>query len=164
MTAMFPADLNFTQLVVYRPGVDGPFNDWTDAHVFQGFAWREGSVSFGVPHDGLAMIEVCYGDEASTFTSAPARKIEVPFDTGSMHEKGQAEIGGLFGSQTVDLPSGLHLLTFSLHAGGTLDTVIYDYYVSLRFQPASSPQFRVSVQDAEMNFDGVFAPPAVAAD
>lgn len=39
-------DVSYSQLGVFVAGPLKPFNDWTDKHVAQGFAWRPESVSF----------------------------------------------------------------------------------------------------------------------
>ena len=37
---------SYSQVSVFMAKLDSPFNDWEQEHVEQGFAWREGSVSF----------------------------------------------------------------------------------------------------------------------
>jgi hypothetical protein len=51
------------QLAVFASSLKQPFNDWSDQHVSQGFAWRPGSVSFrSVVEAGRHSIEI---DEAN---------------------------------------------------------------------------------------------------
>jgi Competence protein J (ComJ) len=38
--------ISHSQIAVFDPSLERPFNSWTDAHVAQGFSWRPGSVSF----------------------------------------------------------------------------------------------------------------------
>ena len=44
--ATFLVEISHAQLAVFDSTLTAPFNDWTDDHVKQGFAWRPGSVSF----------------------------------------------------------------------------------------------------------------------
>ena len=58
---------------------EGP-NEWCDAHVRQGFAWRPGSVSFSMLPEG-GLVDVVVELSASASDSADAiRRISVPFD------------------------------------------------------------------------------------
>lgn len=44
--ASFSLEIAYGQIGVFDASLAQPFNDWTDAHVRQGFSWRSGSVSF----------------------------------------------------------------------------------------------------------------------
>ena len=47
----FESDIFYSQLAVFQYGLKNPFNDWNDIHINQGFAWREGAVSYGTLSD-----------------------------------------------------------------------------------------------------------------
>lgn len=42
----FPLEVVYAHVAVFDARSRHPFNDWSDTHVAQGFAWRPGSVSF----------------------------------------------------------------------------------------------------------------------
>ena len=43
---------SYSRVAVFRAGLEKPFNDWEQDHLDQGFAWREGSVSFATLEEG----------------------------------------------------------------------------------------------------------------
>ena len=46
MRSLGKLDVSYGQVGVFWAILAKPFNDWSEAHVRQGFAWRPGSVSF----------------------------------------------------------------------------------------------------------------------
>lgn len=100
----------YTQLAVFDAQLASPFNDWTDAHVAQGFSWRPGSVSFATL-DGsgplkLRVIASTLFDEQS---SLGERVIRVPF---RVPEHGEIEVGSVGDSAQVALKPGEYDLVF----------------------------------------------------
>src|SRR5262245_10109788 len=60
------------------------FPTWTDEHVAQGFAWRPGHVSFGVPdHDGSCLVQVVKTVGLPQDSHNALRIIKVPLDVGT---------------------------------------------------------------------------------
>jgi Competence protein J (ComJ) len=106
--ARFSIDVSYRQVCVFLADQHNPFNDWTEQHVAQGFAWRPGSVSFRTLDDGSLAVSVMINrrfDEASTAT----RVIRVPF---SVSTGSTVEVGSMFDSQQIDLAAGEYALTF----------------------------------------------------
>ena len=58
MAATLSLEISYGQLAVFANSLPQPFNDWTDQHVSQGFAWRPGSVTF------RSMVEMFLNDTA----------------------------------------------------------------------------------------------------
>lgn len=108
MTTTINFEVSYGQLAVFVTTLKQPFNDWTDRHVAQGFAWRHGSVSFRPlvecgPH--LAEIEIV--DHMRPLHPDTVRAIEVPFD---IPADGAIEIGSITETIPLSLPAGSFLL------------------------------------------------------
>jgi len=108
MSTSFGVEVSFGQLAVFVQSLRQPFNDWTDRHVSQGFAWRPGSVSFrSVAESGWHQIEIVVADRMGAVHSEAVRVIEVPFQ---VPEGGAMEIGSISASVPLSLPAGAFLL------------------------------------------------------
>ncbi len=108
--ARFAVEISYTQVAVFDQQLPNPFNDWTDAHVAQGFAWRPGSVSFGTLETaGHLSVQVFKGKEVDEGSSAAERIIAVPF---SVPAHGSVEIGSIGGGAVVEIPPGEYELVF----------------------------------------------------
>lgn len=106
--ASFSIDASYSQVCVFLADQHNPFNNWTEQHVAQGFAWRPGSVSFRTFDDGSVTVSVTRKgrfDESSRAT----RVIRVPF---SVPTDSTVEVGSIFDSQQIELPAGDYSLTF----------------------------------------------------
>lgn len=109
MTA-FDIEVSYTQLAVFDPTLDAPFNDWTDEHVAQGFAWRLGSVSFGTLQSaGTIHVEVVISRSFAVAGSQGERVIVVPF---TVPTHGELEIASIGSSALVELPPGDYELIY----------------------------------------------------
>ena len=70
---------SYSQVSVFMAELDNPFNDWEQEHVEQGFAWREGSVSFATLEEaGTLHCEAMVADAWRPHPDAE-RAIQVPF-------------------------------------------------------------------------------------
>lgn len=108
MAARLSFDVSYSQLAVFVSSIKQPFNDWTDRHVDQGFAWRAGSVSFRtLAEEGVHAIEVSVVDRMGPIRNDAIRVIEVPFD---VPPDGAVEIGSISETVSVSLPAGAFLL------------------------------------------------------
>lgn len=106
----FTLEISYSQLAVFNSRLSHPFNDWTEAHVAQGFTWRPGSVSFGTLSDGGTIaIEVVTRQRYSDQTSGANRVIRVPFEVA---ECGDIEVASIGTSAHVVLEPGFYALTF----------------------------------------------------
>ncbi|HTE55125.1 MAG TPA: competence protein ComJ [Kofleriaceae bacterium] len=108
--ATFSVEVSYAQLAVFDSTLAAPFNDWTDDHVNQGFAWRPGSVSFGtLDSAGPVVVEVLRSRTVDESKSAAERIIAVPF---SVPEHGNIEIASIAGGVPLQIPPGEYELMF----------------------------------------------------
>jgi hypothetical protein len=142
----FDLTVLYGQIFVSRPG-EGGYPLWTQAHVDQGFAWREACVAFGIPdHDGDCRVEVGRGPPPPLEGDC-LRAIEVPY----LVPPGGVEVGGLAGQRVVAMPPGPHQIRFDLSpeaAGPGLR-------VRLLLTPGAPRRFAILRRDAEMTTDTV---------
>jgi len=120
--------VTYRQLAVFRSGLTNPFNDWTDAHVRQGFSWRPGSVSFRTFDDGALDVDVVVG--ASARRPDARRAILVPF---TVAQDGHVEVATITESHPLQLDPGDYGLTFE---HGTREGSMW---CRLLWQPAKQP-------------------------
>ena len=138
-------EVSHSQLAVFAGALPQPFNDWSNQHVAQGFAWRPGSVSFRTmleagPH--VVAIEVC--DHAGLLDPDAVRAIEVPFDVPA---DGAVEIGSISETVPLTLPAGSFLLRCEfLRPVGTEGE-----RVRLIFARQDVPQFAVVRADSDLS-------------
>jgi hypothetical protein len=105
----FALDVSYSQISVFGTRVDRPFNDWTDEHVNQGFAWRPVSVSFGTLDDGGPLRVRVSSAPFEPSSSTASRVIQVPFEVPPYGEVDVASIGQ---AVTLELPPGTYALVF----------------------------------------------------
>ena len=107
--AAFSVALLSPFITVFDPSLAVPFNNWTDAHVAQGFSWRPGSVSFATLDDvGPVYVEVVVAPRLE-LASETQRGIVVPF---TVPESGEVEVSGLDRGERVLLLPGHYALLF----------------------------------------------------
>ena len=112
-------DISYAQLAVFQSALAEPFNDWTDACLAQGFAWRPGSVSFStIEPSGPIEVDVVRGAPALASSSA-SRIIAVPF---SIAEDEAVDVASIGDGEVLMLPAGSYRLTFEhgLLEGGSM--------------------------------------------
>jgi hypothetical protein len=108
--AQFSIEVSYAQVAVFYPRLPTPFNQWTDAHVAQGFCWRPGSVSFGTLESaGELTVEVIRAHPFDEAASESERIIMVPF---SVPLHGSVEIGSIGESAVTSIPQGEYELIF----------------------------------------------------
>jgi hypothetical protein len=136
--------VSYSQTAVFQASLPNPLNDWTEAHVNQGFVWRPGSVSFRTKADD-GPHEVVIAREP--YLDAPAeglRVIEVPFVVSGSDPVVIASIGDEF---AVDLPEGSYALWFAITADDARR-------IELNFLRTDNPGFRILRADADLMIDG----------
>ena len=157
MATTIDLNVSHSQLAVFASLLAQPFNDWTDQHVSQGFAWRPGSVSFrSLVEAGSHSIEIEVVDHMGNINEDAVRVIEVPFEVPS---DGAVEIGSIIETAPVSLPAGKFLLRCEFlkpasHVGER---------VRLILAKKDFPRFKIVRADAELLSDGellVVAQPA----
>lgn len=144
----FPLYASYSQLCVFLSSLQQPFNDWQQAHVDQGFAWRSGSASFRtLEEEGEHLIELAVSKQAVAVSEAAVRVIEVPFDIPS---DGDIEIASISDSTPISLPPGKYMLRcelFEMNEDGA-------FPVRLTFIASTSDEFKV------VRADDALSPPA----
>lgn len=141
-------EVSFSQFAVFASALDQPFNDWTDRHVAQGFAWRPGSVSFLCMEEaGWHMAEVALVDHAGAVAGDAVRVIEVPFDVPA---DGAVEIGSIAQTVSVSLPAGTCLLRCEFLAPADAE----GERVNLTFARQDVPRFAVVRADPGLSVKG----------
>lgn len=126
----FTLDVSYAQLGIFDARLSHPWNDWSEAHVAQGFAWRLGSVSFATLEASGPIVVSVSGSNAST-DERIERAIRVPF---SVPAHGELEIATISGSVPVQLPAGEYALTFS-HGRSESGSM----WATLTFDPVTAP-------------------------
>lgn len=145
MSATMALDVSHAQLAVFVSSLKQPFNDWTDRHVDQGFAWRPGSVSFRTLVDaGAHAVEVNVADRMGPMRDDAIRVVEVPFD---VPQDGALEIGSIAETLPVSLPAG----TFVLRCEFLHPPSIDGERVVMTFAKGEAARFAVLRADAELN-------------
>lgn len=138
----FESDIFYSQLAVFQYGLENPFNDWNDTHVNQGFAWREGSVSFGtISDDEECKITVRVTDKKEGDTDA-IRAITVPF---YIRNKG-IEVGSIMETKAIDIEEGMYELLFTVQR---LENGLGHY--SFAFIKSDNPMAKIIKADEELN-------------
>lgn len=108
MALNFRLPLAWSQLSVFDESLTDPFNDWTAAHLSQGFSWRPGSVSFRLPiRAGAVDVTVDFVDSLELFDQS-RWAIVVPFHTWG----GRVEVSTITESQVIELPAGAFSLLY----------------------------------------------------
>lgn len=107
MVTEIKINTSHSQIAVFDPCIDNPFNAWKQAHVNQGFSWRNHSVSFKtLIETGAHTVRIERGEIDEEIYESSKRTIRVPFEV----KTGFVEIGGVLGSETVAMPPGLYML------------------------------------------------------
>jgi hypothetical protein len=105
----FDLFVSYAQIAVFDGNLENPFNDWTEQHVHQGFAWREGSVSFktlieaGQTKVDFAQVQVFFP------SSSALRSISVPF---VCQEGARIEIATVTESRPIQLEAGEYQIIY----------------------------------------------------
>lgn len=115
------------------------FPSWDGEHVAQGFAWRPGHVSFGLPDCETATVELTTGVFASS--NMTGRLIKVPLANTS----GRIVIASVLAEREAYLHPGLYQLEF-----GILDECASAPRVCVSFCLSANPVFEIVRQGVEM--------------
>ncbi len=108
--ASFTLEISYAQLAIFDSSLAEPFNDWTDAHVRQGFAWRPGSVSFRTLESaGAITVEIFRSRTLDITASRAVRIIAVPF---TVPLSGAIEVASISSGVSLELPPGDYVLTY----------------------------------------------------
>lgn len=102
--------VSYNQICLFDAALDEPFNDWTDEHVRQGFAWRPGSVSFGMVENTETTVVV---EAKNTVELDPSafRVIAVPF---TVPAHSSVVVGSVGDERQIEIDAGTYRLIFEL--------------------------------------------------
>lgn len=119
----FALNVSYAQLAIFDSTLTNPYNDWTDEHVVQGFAWRPGSVSFStLEAAGPIQIRVNLGGGNDWEQSIALRIIAVPF---CVPKHGQVDVATIANSVQLSIPAGEYELVFEHGLGeGTMWAIL----------------------------------------
>lgn len=108
--------VSYSQISLFRSGIDNPFNDWSEEHVRQGFSWRDGAVSFGtLIESGDVEIEYVVSTEFR-LSDGCERAISLPF---KLDTSENIEIATLTESFVEPLEDGSYQLVYETGFNGT---------------------------------------------
>ncbi len=128
------------QICVYDPDLDEPFNDWSAAHVRQGFSWRPGSVSFAAAENVETDIDIARCVSLS-LDARSMRAIAVPF---TVPAHGRVVVGSVGDEREADVGPATYELVFEL---GWCDG---SQWCRLSFVPNPQPSARILKADPEI--------------
>lgn len=141
MATTIGIEVSYGQLAIFASSLEQPFNDWTDQHVSQGFAWRPGSVSFrSLVEAGQHSIEIDVSNHLGAVHPDAVRVFEVPFE---IPADGAVELGSIAETVPLSLPVGSFLLRCEfLQTPGPAGEV-----VRLAFAKKDAPRFAIVRSD-----------------
>lgn len=120
----FTLEISYSQIAIFNPSLDQPFNNWTEPHFNQGFVWRPRSVSFRTAaRTGFGTIKVEKADVPPTLRNDALLAIRVPFSV----TEPELEIASVFKGQTVPFEPGEYTLYFQTGRDGTAPWVTLDF-------------------------------------
>lgn len=109
MKETFILDISYSQVAVFSPDLENPFNDWTQDQIDAGYSWQSKSVSFSADDDGPHEILLTVGAELPEKNTSSARSLEVIID---VSQCGQIEIASIADSREFPLLPGVYKLRF----------------------------------------------------
>lgn len=119
----FTLEISYSQIAVFNPKLDQPFNNWTQAHFDQGFVWRPQSVSFRTAaRTGFGQVSVDRADTPRLRDDA-LLAIRVPF----VLEGNELEIASVFKGQTMPFEPGEYTLYFQTGHDDTSPWINLDF-------------------------------------
>jgi hypothetical protein len=148
MATAVGVEVSYGQFAVFASSLKQPFNDWTDQHVAQGFAWRPGSVSFRcMVEAGRHSIEIDVANRVGSVHPEAVRVIDVPFE---IPADGAVELGSITETVPLLLPAG----SFLLRCEFLQPSDIAGERVRLTFAKQEVPHFAIVRADSELSSSG----------
>ena len=137
------------------------FNLWSTDHVAQGFSWRAGHVSFGVPdHDGMCVVEVAVVPRAPAPDATVLRVLGVPMDV-----RDRLYVATTVDENTTDVPPGRYQIVYHLRRGDLEHPQHpHAFYLVFYCVRSDAPEFFIERGSGEMTSDVVLtreAEPAI---
>lgn len=149
MTMEFDFQILYRQIAVCN--ADTPqLNNWSEGHIAQGFAWREGSVSFGMrDHLGPSRVIVRMLSTPTDLPPQTQRAISVPFRANA----DSILIVTVGAEREVRITPDLYELRFSLLPLQPANPEDNGFMIYLDFCPSKSPDFHILKQDTAPGSD-----------
>lgn len=142
MAQEFTVGIDYHQIAVFNPTLKAPFNDWTEVHIRQGFAWRPGSASFGtLSQAGQFKVRVSI-PKSVLLPEGSVRAISVPFAV----DPNGVEVGGVFDTVRLGIPAGQYQLVFVIQKLADQESEVYHF----QFVAADQPDPCILLADAEL--------------
>lgn len=113
MNETFEIYVSYTQLSVFSPDVEDPFNSWNDEQVDIGYSWRPEGVSFGMDEDGVHRVTVSVESVMPSRSDAALRTFDVTLGVSTSSE---VEIASISDSKRLPLRSGSYNLRCEVFA------------------------------------------------
>lgn len=105
--ATFKINITYSQLCIFISNLNNPFNDWSERNFMQGFAWRDGSVSFRSLYEiEIHQVNLFINEDLPTINDCCLRAFRVPFTVSS----DEIEIGSISDSMLLRLEAGEYIL------------------------------------------------------
>lgn len=142
----FLVTILYSQISIYDdPAPDFP--KWTEEHVAQGFAWRPGHVSFGVPdHNGQCRVIIKTADKFDELKDKDFRVIRVPIELTS-----SAWLATVIDEHAIPLETGTYAIEYRLSAGQpNLKENPYMFEINITFKKDENPSFKIVRNGGEM--------------
>jgi hypothetical protein len=134
----------YSQIAVFAPDLNDPFNEWTPRHNAQGFTWRPGSVSFATFESGSMHLEVSVREQL-LLSPRSRRVIAVPFTSPASSQVAIATIGDDINTEKkITLPAGIYELIFEHNHEEPM-------WVRLNFVPEDMPEARIIRADPQLS-------------
>jgi hypothetical protein len=123
LISSFQLGLTHSQITVFEPNLEPPFNDWSLQHYEQGFAWRPQSVAFRTLGSRCKLsVEVWLADEVH-ISSDVVRAILVPFSVSSTRTVAIQDVFSEPNSNIISIPENQYALIFETgYSGEYIDT------------------------------------------
>lgn len=126
--------LTHSQVCIFLSSLAQPFNDWSDRSFSQGFAWREGSVSFRtLLEDGDHQINLFINEPVPELEVDVVRAFKVPFEI----LDGGVEIASISDSVPLEMRAGKYILQVEL----------------LAIKEDGNPEINIRLNKGETDFD-----------
>lgn len=109
MSHRFDLYVSYSQVAVFQPGLDEPFNMWTDEQVKKGYSWTLGSVSFKTPIEaGICSFDIFESRQPGVLA---ADAIEVPID---VPDDGRLEVASISDARLINVGPGKAMLRYEI--------------------------------------------------
>jgi hypothetical protein len=137
--------VSYSQIAVFDPSLERPFNEWTEKHVAQGFSCRPGSVAFRtIEESGEHLVTVGLTPGEGDAAPGAIRIIDVPFE---VPPGGIIEIGSISDGARLKVPPGIYQLRFECYERANSPSS----RIRVLFAMNDSPHFEIVRADSKLS-------------